>query len=155
MSDSQSQTATFDARTELAEGTRVHTETRHFEFVIDEPESLGGTDEGPNPVEYLLGSLGGCLSIVGRVVAGEMDIDVVDLAIDLEGDLDPAKFQGADVDSRAGFQEIRASIQAELRSQDGEPVSDDTRAAWLDQVEQRCPVSDNLGFETPITVELS
>jgi uncharacterized OsmC-like protein len=155
MSHSSEQTATFDARTELEEGTRVRAETRHFEFVIDEPESLGGTDAGPNPVEYLLGSLGGCLSIVGRVVAGEMDIDVAELAIDLEGDLDPAKFQGADVDSRAGFQEIRASVHAELRSRDGAPVSDDTRDEWLARVEQRCPVSDNLSGETPIALDLS
>ncbi|WP_418286031.1 OsmC family protein [Halorubrum sp. DTA46] len=149
------QTATFDARTELKDGMEVRAETRQFEFVIDEPESLGGTDEGPNPVEYLLGSLGGCLSIVGRVVAGEMDIEIVELAIDLEGDLDPAKFEGADVDTRAGFQEIRASVQAELRSNDGDPVDDETRDEWLARVEQRCPVSDNLGGETPIALDLS
>jgi len=155
MNDSAQSTATFDARTELEEGTRVRAETRHFEFVIDEPESLGGTDAGPNPVEYLLGSLGGCLSIVGRVVADEMAIEIAELTVDLEGDLDPAKFQGADVDSRAGFQEVRASVQAELRSRDGEPVGDDTREEWLARVEQRCPVSDNLGGETPIALNLS
>ncbi|MFW5917538.1 MAG: OsmC family protein [Halorubrum sp.] len=155
MSDSHTRTATFGARTELEEGMRVHAETRHFEFVIDEPDSLGGTDEGPNPVEYLLGSLGGCLSIVGRVVADEMDLEVVELAIDLEGDLDPAKFQGADVDSRAGFQEIRASVQVELRSRDGGSVDEDTRNEWVARIERRCPVSDNLGFETPISVDLS
>ncbi|OYR40829.1 osmotically inducible protein C [Halorubrum sp. Ib24] len=155
MSDTSQQTATFDAHTELEEGTRVRAETRHFEFVIDEPESLGGTDAAPNPVEYLLGSLGGCLSIVGRVVADEMAIEIAELTVDLEGDLDPAKFQGADVDSRAGFQEVRASVQAELRSQDGDPVDDETREEWLARVEQRCPVSDNLGGETPIALDLS
>lgn len=155
MSDSSQQIATFDARTELEEGTRVRAATRHFEFAIDEPESLGGTDAGPNPVEYLLGSLGGCLSIVGRLVADEMELEIAELTVDLEGDLDPAKFQGADVDSRAGFREIRASVRAELRSRDGDPVDDDTRDEWLARVEQRCPVSDNLGGETPIALDLS
>ncbi|WP_144922157.1 OsmC family protein [Halorubrum salsamenti] len=154
MSDSN-QTTTFDARTELKDGMQVHAETRHFEFVVDEPESLGGTDAGPNPVEYLLGALGGCLSITGRVVADEMGIEVVELKLDLEGDLDPAKFQGADVDARAGFQEIRASVQAELRSKDGDHVDDDTRDEWLDRVERRCPVSDNLAGETPIALDRS
>lgn len=154
MSDAN-QTATFDARTELGPGMRVEVATRHFEFVVDEPEALGGTDEGPNPVEYLLGSLGGCLSIVGRAVASEMDLDVAALTVDLEGDLDPAKFQGADVDSRAGFQEIRADIEADLQTAAGEPVDDATREEWLARVEQRCPVSDNLGAETPVAVELA
>lgn len=34
--------------------TTVH--VRDLEpFVVDEPERLGGTDAGPNPLEYLLG----------------------------------------------------------------------------------------------------
>ncbi|MEO1460025.1 MAG: OsmC family peroxiredoxin, partial [Pseudomonadota bacterium] len=29
----------------------------------DEPEQLGGTDTGPNPVEQILGALGNCLAV--------------------------------------------------------------------------------------------
>ncbi|WP_240731279.1 MULTISPECIES: OsmC family protein [Exiguobacterium] len=36
--------------------TTVH--VRDLEpFVVDEPERLGGTDAGPNPLEYLLGGV--------------------------------------------------------------------------------------------------
>ncbi len=146
---------TFGARTELTGATRVEVQTRNFEFVIDEPESLGGTDEGPNPVEYLLGSLGGCLSIVAHGVADEMELELKDLTIDLEEDLDPAKFQGKDVDTRAGYQSIRASIDAELLSADGEPVDHEQKGEWLARTEDRCPVSDNLSSETPIEIGIA
>ena len=154
MSESGQQSVTFDTHTELEAGTRVSVETRDFEYVVDEPESLGGTNEGPNPVEYLFGALGGCLSIVGHTVAEEMDLEIKSLGVDLEGELNPARFQGADVDSRAGYQQITASIQAELTDASGTPVDDETERAWLDRTEDRCPVSDTLAAETPIGLSL-
>ena len=154
MGNNTKSTVTFGASTELTGTTRVEAETRNFEFLIDEPESLGGTDEGPNPVEYLLGSLGGCLSIVAHAVADEMELELKDLTIDLEGDLDPAKFQGKDVDTRAGYQSIRASIDAELLSADGVPVDREQKDEWLAKTEDRCPVSDNLSAKTPIEIDV-
>jgi uncharacterized OsmC-like protein len=44
---------------------RVHASS-HI-FTIDEPESLGGTDNGANPVEHLLASLGACQVITFQV----------------------------------------------------------------------------------------
>lgn len=154
MADSDESTVTFEASTDLKGATRVQVKARDFEFLIDEPESLGGTDEGPNPVEYLLGSLGGCLSIVGHVVAEEMDLEVEHLSIDLDGDLDPAKFLGHSAEERAGYQTIRASIDADLRTADGDPVNPAVKDDWLAQTEDRCPVSDNLGSETPLEINL-
>ena len=154
MSESGRQSVTFDTHTELEAGTRVSVETRDFEYVVDEPESLGGTNEGPNPVEYLLGALGGCFSIVGHAVAAEMDLDIESLAVDIDGTLNPARFQGADVDSRAGYQQITASIRAELTNAAGAPVDDETKRAWLERTEDRCPVSDNLTAETPVDLAL-
>ena len=44
-------TATAESPTKLA------VSVRDFAFVIDEPPTYGGTDAGPNPVEYLLAAL--------------------------------------------------------------------------------------------------
>lgn len=154
MGENSDRTVTFGATTELTGPTRVQVETRNFEFLIDEPESLGGTDEGPNPVEYLLGSLGGCLSIVGHSVADEMDLELAELSINVRGDLDPARFQGKDVDTRAGYQSISASLDAELLTADGKTVDSQVKEEWLTRTEDRCPVSDNLGSETPLEIDV-
>ncbi|MBE6829194.1 MAG: OsmC family peroxiredoxin, partial [Ruminococcaceae bacterium] len=42
------------------EGLKVETNARGFKIVLDEPEDLGGTNTGMNPVEAILCSLGAC-----------------------------------------------------------------------------------------------
>ena len=37
--------------------TKTVVETRGFKLILDEPKSLGGTNQGPNPVEYELAAL--------------------------------------------------------------------------------------------------
>ena len=54
----------FAIKGESKTATKLEAKARSFSFVIDEPGALGGTNEAPNPVEYLLGSLAGCLNIV-------------------------------------------------------------------------------------------
>ncbi|EMA01642.1 OsmC family protein [Haloferax denitrificans] len=143
---SQSQTLTFAVAAEAASPTETRVSVRDFEFVVDEPESLGGANAGPNPVEYVLGALAGCLNVTAHVVAREMDLDVRDLEIAIEGDLDPAKFMGKRDDGRAGYEEIRVAVTADVDA-DAETIG-----AWLSAVEARCPVSDNLSTATPLAL---
>ncbi|MFA9516264.1 OsmC family protein [Halopenitus sp. H-Gu1] len=135
-----------EARSESS--TKAVVETRDFEFVVDEPEPLGGTDEGPNPVEYLLGSWAGCLNVVANLVAQERDITIDSLEISIEGDLDPRAFQGVSDEERAGYQEIRVRIDAETDA-DEEELQE-----WIEAVERRCPVGDNIQNATPTEIEL-
>ncbi len=147
--ESTPQLLTFDISAQAENPTQTRVSTRGFEFVVDEPDSLGGTDVGPNPVEYLLGALAGCLNVTAHVVAREMDLDVSNLEISIEGDLDPAKFMGKNDDGRAGFREIRVDVEADV------DASDETIRTWLSAVETRCPVSDNLTGDTPIALSFT
>lgn len=126
--------------------TKTVVEARNFEFVVDEPASLGGTNDGPNPVEFLLGAWAGCLNVVVQTVAEEQGIDVDGVEIALEGDLDPRKLLGVEPDVRAGYQEIAVAI-------DVESTADEAALDALETaVEERCPVGDTIGNPTPTTV---
>jgi uncharacterized OsmC-like protein len=117
-------------------------------MIIDEPSNLGGTDEGPTPVEYILGALAGCLTVVGHVVAKEMAFELRGITFELAGDLDPAKFLGESATNRAGFQEIRVKVLPDSNA------SQEQLDAWLKAVGSRCPVSDNLANTTPVQLTL-
>ena len=149
MSDStQSQTQRFSVSAEADSETRTTVSTRDFQFVVDEPPALGGTDDGPNPVEYLLGAWAGCLTVVAHTVADEHGIGLRDVSIDLEGDLDPAAFLGETDEVRAGYQSIDVTISVDT------DADEETLEAWLAEVERRCPVGDNIQHETPATLSL-
>lgn len=54
----------------------------HFIYA-DEPEELGGTDEGMNPGALLLASLGSCTAITIRMYADRKEIPLTHIKIEL------------------------------------------------------------------------
>lgn len=138
----------FAAKAQSENPTKTVVEARGFKMVIDEPENLGGTNDGANPVEYVLAALSGCLNVVGHIVAKEMDFTLRGIEFELEGDLDPAKFSGKDTDERAGYKEIRVKIKPDA------DADEETLEKWLETIESRCPVSDNIANATPVKITL-
>ncbi|MDD4003197.1 MAG: OsmC family protein [Clostridia bacterium] len=121
---------------------------RHFNIIIDEPTEIGGTDFGPNPVEYLLASYCGCINVVGNVVARQMQLNLKGIEIKMEGELDPAKLMGKPTEERAGYKKIFVTVIPDI------DADRETIQKWLDAVEQRCPVGDNIANSTPIEIKL-
>ncbi|WP_336343843.1 OsmC family protein [Halalkalicoccus ordinarius] len=148
MSDT-SELPSMRVEAESESATKTSVTARDFQLTVDEPESMGGSDDGPNPLEYLIAGQAGCLNVTGHQVAEEMGIELDDLAITIEGEFDPAKFQGEDMDERAGYQGLRVTIEADTDA-DREPLE-----RWIEQVEERCPVTDNVENATPIDVSIS
>lgn len=134
------------AKSETA--TKTIVKARNFEIIIDEPQDLGGSDQGANPVEYVLAALCGCLNVVGHLVAKEMNINLKGLSFEINGDLDPSKFMGKETEGRAGFCGIHVTIKPDT---DADPSTLET---WKNSVEQRCPVSDNISNITPVEIVL-
>ncbi len=139
---------TFSAVATSQSPTKIKAQTRHFVIEVDEPEGLGGKDEAANPVEYVLVSLMGCLNVVGQMVAKEMGIAIKSLTIKSEGDIDPAKFAGKTQEGRAGFKDIRVVLEPDM------DADEQTKKKWLETVESRCPVSDNLLNPTPVSITI-
>ena len=134
----------FAVKGESKTATKFEAKARSFSFVIDEPGALGGTNEAPNPVEYLLGSLAGCLNIVLHLEAKQHDVTINNLKIEIEGDLDPAKFVGLPGFNRSGFQQINININLEADATE-EKINE-----IINRAKARCPISDNISSVTQI-----
>lgn len=138
----------FNISAHSENSTKTVAKARGFNIIIDEPKELGGTDEGANPVEYILAAFSGCLNVVGHIVAKEMGMNLNGIKIDMEGELDPAKFLGQTTSTRAGYEKITVNIYPDSNA------DSQTLDKWLKTVEQRCPVSDNIMNSTPIDIKL-
>ncbi|ASJ17574.1 osmotically inducible protein C [Thermococcus chitonophagus] len=120
--------------------TKTSIKAGDYEIVMDK---LGG--EAPSPIEYVLAALIGCINIVGHMVAKDMGFEIRNLEIEVTGIFNPAKFMGQDGD-RAGFKSIKAVVKVDA------DADEETLKKWLEKVEERCPVSDNLVNPTPTEV---
>ncbi|WP_049979272.1 OsmC family protein [Halolamina rubra] len=118
---------------------------RRTEVSTGDAEFVVGKDV--NPVEYLLGSLVACLNLTGTMVARDMDIDIESLEATIQGDVNYATYRGEDVDDRAGLQGVEVSLSVET-------AGDADLDAWLSNVKDRCPVTDNVENETGVSVSI-
>lgn len=139
----------FGVEGENENPTKLVVKARNFKLIVDEPAGLGGTDHGPNPVEYLLAGYAGCLNVVAHLVAKEQGLDIKKLTIEVDGDINPARLFGQSNDDRAGFKIIRVKIVVDA---DADQPAIDT---WLKEVENRCPINDNLTNPTPVEINVS
>jgi uncharacterized OsmC-like protein len=73
-------------------GLRCTVQAGKFRFVIDEPESAGGTDAGPQPTDMLLASLGSCVALALAWVAKKRGIGLGDLRVSTTGVYDGPRF---------------------------------------------------------------
>ncbi|NQY05585.1 MAG: OsmC family protein [Flavobacteriaceae bacterium] len=84
-----------------------HKLIRNFEFMIDEPTQLLGVNSAPNPAEYMLGGLAGCMAVTFMAGATALDIEINALKLEIDGELDLQGFLGIDDETRAGFPKLK------------------------------------------------
>jgi len=138
----------FRIRAHSENPTKTVVKARGFEIIIDEPEDLGGTNTGANPVEFVLAAFSGCLNVMAHVIAKEMNFELRGVKINISGNLNPARLFGASYEERAGYKQIEVEITPDC---DAEP---EVLEKWLAAIEDRCPVSDNLSHTTPISFKI-
>lgn len=118
---------------------RTRVDTGDAEFVV-------GKDV--NPVEYFLGSVVACLNSTGTMVARDMDVDIESLDATIRGGVDYSRYMGESSENRPGLQETTVAIDVES------DADAETMTAWLDAVNDRCPVTDNVENESSLSVVL-
>ncbi len=141
--------ATFVADSRQVQGLQSETKIRNFTLTVDEPESLGGTDKGPNPVELILGALASCQEITYRAFAEAMEIPLDNVSVRIEGDLDLRGFLAVNDNVRAGFQDIRGIVVLDSSA------SEEELAKLKQIVDAHCPVLDILRKPVPVSLEVN
>lgn len=113
-------------------------ESPRHRLIVDEPENIGGDDQGPTPYDLLLGSLGTCTAITIRMVAKRKNIPLEDVRIELEHSRDHAKDTMSDVEGGNGHIEVIDRAIALIGD-----LSDEQRASLM-AIADKCPVHRTL-----------
>ncbi len=114
---------------------------RHHTVIADELIQDGGTDEGPTPMEILLGTVGACVAVTTQAYAKRKNWPLEGVSVEL----DMERIKSADYPAYTGdaafIHEIRESIHF-----DG-PLTDEQRARLM-AIAGKCPV--HLTLENPV-----
>jgi len=82
---------------------------------------------------------------VGLIIARQEHLDVKEIIVDVEGELDLDVLMGKSTSTRSGFQGITAKFTIDSPS-----MSLSEKQDFVNKIEMRCPVSDNLAKLTPM-----
>ena len=121
-------------RTRWDAGMRAVTQVGNFEVVVDEPETSGGTDTGPQPTDLLLVSVSSCLALAW--VARKRGVDLLGLDVTAVGRYAGLKFD---------------KISVTISSASPRSVVEDL----LPEAQRVCYVSNTLRHQPELAVEVS
>lgn len=122
------------ARSEWQSGLQTHNRIRNFNpVVMDEPAELGGQNQGPNPLEYLVASLNGCKGVMIPLIANELNFEFSELSFDSRGTVDLRGLMGEPGIS-THFQNL--TFQVDIKTNE----SFERLQALQNAVAERCPV---------------
>ncbi len=96
-----------------ADGREDDTRTEAFVVEGDEPAIAAGGNTAPNPMEFLLHSLAGCLTSTMINHAAVQGIEVGSVESSLEGDMDVRGMLGMSDEVRKGFNRVRVRMRVE------------------------------------------
>jgi putative redox protein len=123
-------------RTRWDGGMRTVTQAGNFEVVVDEPETSGGTDTGPQPTDLLLVSVSSCLALALAWVARKRGVDLLGLDVTAVGRYAGLKFD---------------KISVTISSASPRSVVEDL----LPEAQRVCYVSNTLRHQPELAVEVT
>ena len=113
---------------------------RQHVSIIDEPKDIGGDDNGPTPVEYLLTAIGSCIAITLRMYAERKGWDLGKITVNVS--------QETELTIKGAIKYLSEDIFFEKN------VTDDQRKRLL-IIAGKCPVAKMVKNETKIETKIS
>ncbi len=140
---------TVKVTAEGPDGWVVTTHSGKHVSIVDQPEAMGGTDSGPTPLDYIFVALGSCLVTVAKIVAGQQKIDLRGVEVEVFGDLNLDVLRGQEKNERAGFTSVTATVKIDA------DLTKEEKEVFMEEVDKRCPVSDNLMNLTEVNLQIA
>ncbi len=139
---------TLRATGHMGAGMTIEIMCGEHKIYMDQPKNAGGADLGPAPPELILAAYAGCVGSIGRIIAFQEKITLRGMTFEVEADYDPDRLLGRETTARSGFQEMRLKVKIDA------DLDDEAKQAFLDKIEERCPVGDNLINSTQLLTVL-
>ena len=135
---------------QLEQGVAFKAECRagNHTIVIDQPVAAGGSDAGPTPLDYQLIALAGCIAAIGRIIANQRRLAIRAFRVSVTADLNTDGLLGKTTPERVGFSSIAAAVQIDA------DLTREEKLALLREIDECCPISDNLKNATPVQITL-
>lgn len=146
--DGQRGEVTLSVSCEWLGGTEVAVEVGRYTLKADEPKRLGGGSTAPNPVGYLMASLGSCVVIGLSYWSDILEIPFDSAQVVVEGDIHPGGAYGVDDGVGPTFSELRVEIQVS----GSEPH--DRYEELVAQMNSHSPLIEALNRPIPVSTRL-
>jgi len=128
-------------------GTEDESRTSAFEFTNGEPPVLLGSNEGANPVEYLLHALAGCVTTTTVLHATARGITINSISTRLRGNIDLLGFLGLDESVPSGYRQITIEMSIDA------DCSDEQLDDLLEYAKGHSPVCNTICRPVPVSLE--
>ncbi|MDH5106912.1 OsmC family protein [Lentilactobacillus diolivorans] len=105
-------------------GSQTISKTGVHQFIADEPTIFRGTDAGPNPVQYLLGSVGACLGASAASIVHRPSSNIKIKKFDVEVDGETERFP--DKSSRVSKIHVTLDCETNLPPEENQKFIEET-----------------------------
>lgn len=131
---------------EFAGAGAIHRQDRPgFQVLSSEHQVLFGQDEAPNPIEWLLHSLVGCMTTTLAYQGASRGIAIEAVDSTIAGNIDLRGFFGTSDKVRTGWNNIRVNMR----------IKSDTSPIVLKSLAKLSPVFDVVARSVPVNVTIA
>lgn len=123
----------------LKEGMQcqISMDQKPYNYIIDAPAGLDGTEKGPSPLLLILGSIGACIISVTRFWAKIMNIEIEEMTVNSRGHINLAAIFGIDDKLLPGYDNLEPIIRIKAKAPDNR-IND-----LMEKVFTHCPIITN------------
>ncbi|GAA0877249.1 OsmC family protein [Algoriphagus jejuensis] len=134
----------------FSNGQNIRSEASKFHLMVDEPGVLGGTDEHPNPVEYLASALCGCLTAGIATNAALFGTELEKINVEVLVNFDIHGVLGLDRSKPSGPLDLHYKVT--LKGKNGATV--DQLIKSKETLDKKSPIKNTIQLPLNVTTEV-